>query len=80
MIADVSGIICDGAKAGCALKIGTVVLSAFQCASLALNDSDADSRNGIVKDDVEQSIRNLGILGKNGMRDTDQVILDMMIG
>lgn len=79
MIADVSGIICDGAKAGCSLKIGTVVASAFQCAMLALRDYSAGDLDGIVSADVESTIHNLGILGSRGMADTDQVILDMMV-
>lgn len=79
MIADVSGIICDGAKAGCSLKIGTVVSGAFQCAMLALQDSSAGDLDGIVTGDVESSIRNLGELGNRGMADTDRVILDMMV-
>lgn len=79
MVATVSGIICDGAKAGCALKIASVVSSAFQCAALALNNSCAGGSDGIVEDDVEESIRNLGELGNRGMAGTDRVILDMML-
>lgn len=79
MIADVSGIICDGAKAGCALKIATVISSAYQCALLAVKDFGAGALDGIVTEDVESSIRNLGELGNRGMADTDQVILDMMV-
>ena len=80
MVADVSGIICDGAKSGCALKIATVTASAFQCAMLALNDSGAGKTDGIVSKSVEDTIRNLGELGNKGMADTDRVILDMMVG
>lgn len=79
MIADVSGIICDGAKAGCALKIGTVVSGAFQCSMLALNKKSAGNLDGIVAKDVESTIKNLGELGNRGMADTDRVILDMMV-
>lgn len=79
MIADVSGMICDGAKAGCALKIGTVVSGAFQCSVLALNNYSAGDLDGIVSRDVEETIRNLGELGNRGMADTDRVILDMMV-
>lgn len=79
MIADVSGIICDGAKAGCALKIGTVISSAFQCSMLALKNFSAGDLDGIVSGDVENTIRNLGELGNRGMADTDRVILDMMV-
>ena len=79
MIADVSGIICDGAKSGCALKIATVVSSAFQCAVLALRNSSAGELDGIVTDNVETTIRNLGELGNKGMCNTDKVILNMMV-
>ncbi|HJD29425.1 MAG TPA: L-serine ammonia-lyase, iron-sulfur-dependent, subunit alpha [Candidatus Blautia avicola] len=79
MIADVSGIICDGAKSGCALKIATVVSSAFQCAVLALRNSSAGELDGIVSDNVETTIRNLGELGNKGMCNTDKVILNMMV-
>lgn len=79
MTADVSGIICDGAKAGCALKIGTVISSAFQCAMVAMKNNSAGNLDGIVSDDVESTIRNLGELGNRGMADTDRVILDMMV-
>ena len=78
MAADVSGIICDGAKAGCALKIATVIGSAFQCARLALCGSGAGDLDGIVADDVETTIQNIGKLGKIGMAGTDQVILNLM--
>lgn len=79
MIADVSGIICDGAKAGCALKIATVTASAYRCSVLALKDFSAGGMDGIVSEDVEETIRNLGILCNQGMADADRVILDMMI-
>jgi L-cysteine desulfidase len=79
MIADVSGIICDGAKSGCALKVATVISSAFRCSLLALRNSCVESREGIVANDVESTIRNLGELGNRGMADTDQVILDLMV-
>lgn len=78
MVADVSGMICDGAKAGCSLKIATAVTSAYRNAYLALRDLGAASSDGIVCEDVEETIRNLGILGTEGMAETDRVILSMM--
>ncbi|MDD3336411.1 MAG: L-serine ammonia-lyase, iron-sulfur-dependent, subunit alpha [Eubacteriales bacterium] len=78
VIADVSGIICDGAKSGCALKVATVVSSAFRGARLALKGSGAGSLDGIVSSEVETSIRNIGRLGNEGMIAADRVILDMM--
>ena len=79
MVADISGLICDGAKAGCALKIATSISAAIQCAYLALEGVEAPNRDGIVCESVEDTICNLGNLGNNGMRTTDHVILDMML-
>ncbi len=82
MVADISGLICDGAKAGCALKIATSIAGAIQCAYLALEGVEAPEHDGIVCEDVEDTIcnlGNLGNLGNNGMRVTDHVILDMMM-
>lgn len=79
MVADISGLICDGAKYGCALKIATSVSSAFRCASLAVHNITASGNDGIVDEDVEQTILNLAALGNQGMQDTDKLILNMMI-
>ena len=79
MIADISGLICDGAKSSCALKIASSISSAMQCAQLALAGVSAGHLDGIIAADVEATIRNLGSLGSRGMERTDRVILDMMI-
>lgn len=79
MVADISGLICDGAKAGCALKIATSVAGAIQCAYLAVEGVEAPEKDGIVCADVEETIHNLGNLGNKGMCVTDRVILDMML-
>lgn len=79
MVADISGLICDGAKYGCALKIATSVGSAFRCATLAVSNVTASGNDGIVHEDVEQTIQNLAALGNKGMLDTDKLILHMMI-
>ena len=79
MIADISGMICDGAKSSCALKIASSVASAMQCAQLAMAGVSATGLDGIVAGNVELSIRNLANLGTAGMEKTDSVILDMMI-
>lgn len=78
MIANISGMICDGAKGSCALKVSTAASVAVQSAILALNGSITSSRNGIIADSAEETIRNLGILSKHGMVETDKVILDIM--
>lgn len=79
MVADISGIICDGAKPGCSLKIATSLSSAWQCSRLALRHVAVGRLDGIVDGDVEQTIRNLGALGNDGMQVTDGVILNMMV-
>ena len=78
MIADVSGVICDGAKPGCSLKIASGISSAFMASMLALSDMHATAYDGIVGKTQEKSIENLGILSTDGMSVTDHVILDML--
>ncbi len=78
MIANTSGMICDGAKEGCALKLSTSVSAAIQSALLAINDNIVPSKNGIVATSAEETIRNLGELSVKGMGISDRVILDMM--
>lgn len=79
MIGNVSGMICDGAKGGCALKLSTASNLAVFNAKLSLMDSVVGHKNGIVHDSLEQSIKNLGVLSRKGMKLTDQVILDIMM-
>lgn len=79
MIADISGLICDGAKDTCALKIATGVSSALQCAHLALvDDRNISGREGIIDEELDQTIKNLGRIATEGMTPTDKVILDIM--
>lgn len=79
MVADISGVVCDGAKPGCALKIATAVSSAIRSASMALNGLGANAHDGIVTMDVEQTLKNLGMLGNEGMRAANSAILEMML-
>ncbi len=78
MIANLSGMICDGAKVGCALKLATSASAAIQSALLALNDQVVPTKNGIIANTAEDTIKNLGMLSEEGMHFTDQVILKMM--
>jgi L-cysteine desulfidase len=78
MLGSIVGMICDGAKTGCALKVATAVNSGVNAALLSMNNVAISSTDGIVDDDVEQCIRNLGRLGSEGMSCTDKVILDIM--
>lgn len=79
MLADVSGMICDGAKSTCALKIATSINAAIQCANLALSDISPDHSQGIVFDDAQDTIAHLSDLVKKGMCTTDETILDIML-
>lgn len=79
IVADISGVVCDGAKPGCALKIATAVNSAIRSASMAMNGIGANRYDGIVNIDVEKTLANLGTLGNDGMVATNQVILNMML-
>jgi L-cysteine desulfidase len=78
MIANISGMICDGAKPGCALKVTSGVSTAIFSAYLAMQHSYADSTEGIVEDDIDRTIRNLTRIGHDGMQVTDDLILDIM--
>lgn len=78
MIGDISGIICDGAKNGCALKISTSVSAALQSAILAISGFEVSENDGIIDCDVEKTIRNLASIGTEGMIATDKVILNIM--
>ena len=79
MIGNVTGMICDGAKAGCALKVSSGVGSAIQSALLALEGVVISSNDGIIEDDVEKTIQNLGRVGSEGMTQTDDLLLQIMV-
>lgn len=79
MVGDVTGIICDGAKPGCALKIATAVSAAQRAAVLALSLEHTVQPYGIVSSDVEATIQNLGTLGRDGMGNANAVVLRMML-
>ena len=78
MIANISGMICDGAKPGCALKVTSGVSTAIFSAYLAMQHSYAGSTEGIVEEDIDRTIRNLTRIGHDGMQVTDDLILDIM--
>ena len=78
MIANLTGMICDGAKPSCALKLTSGVSTAVLSAMLAMQHRYVTSVEGIIDDDVDQSIRNLTAIGSKGMNDTDSFVLDIM--
>lgn len=79
MIANISGMICDGAKPGCALKVTSGISTAILSASLAMQHSYAGATEGIVEEDIDRTIRNLTRIGREGMTQTDDLILDIML-
>lgn len=79
MISDLSGMICDGAKETCALKIATVTNAAIQCANLAINGISATANDGIVAKDVEETIESIETLIQNGLKNVDDTILNIML-
>lgn len=78
MVGNVTGMICDGAKPSCSLKASTGVSSAMISALLAIEDTHCSALEGIVASDVDQSILNLALIGREGMADTDLRILNVM--
>lgn len=79
MLGDVTGMLCDGAKANCALKICTCVFTAFHCAAMALRNEVVKSTDGIVEDDPEVTIANFVKLGNDGSPKMDDLVLDMLL-
>ena len=79
MAGNITGMVCDGAKVGCAMKVASGVSCAIQSAVLALRGTCIPSTDGIIEDDVEKTIRNIGKIGSAGMKTTDQMILDIML-
>ncbi len=79
MIGNTAGMVCDGAKEGCSLKVATNTSAAVQAALLALNEVCISSKDGIITDDIEETINNLAELVYGGMSETDLTILQIMM-
>lgn len=78
MIANLTGMICDGAKPSCALKISSGVSTAILSALLSMEGKCVTSSEGIIDDDVDKSIHNLTSIGADAMRATDDMVLNIM--
>lgn len=76
---DLAGVICDGAKAGCALKLATAAGTAVQAALFSLHGIQVRATDGIIGDTGEQTMRNIGELSSRGMVETDRAILRIML-
>lgn len=78
MIANLAGMVCDGAKPACALKVTSGVSTAVLSAMLAIQNRHATNAEGLIEDDVDRCIRNLTRIGASGMNETDRMVLDIM--
>ncbi len=78
MVANITGMICDGAKPSCALKIASGVSTATLSALMAIEDTTVTDQEGIIDDDIDITIENLALIGTKGMNETDQIVLDIL--
>ena len=78
MVANLTGMICDGAKPSCSLKVTSGVATAVLSATLAMNQRVTTSLEGIIENNVDNCIRNLTEIGRCGMSETDRLILEIM--
>jgi len=78
MIANLTGMICDGAKPSCALKLASGVSTAVLSAMMAMEHRCVSKLEGIIDEDVDKCIRNLTAIGRDGMNETDKLILKIM--
>jgi len=79
MAGDAAGMVCDGAGCSCAMKVATSVSSMYRAVNLALQGTVIPASNGLVCDDIDQTIKGIGRLGTDGMKETDPVVLNIMI-
>jgi L-cysteine desulfidase len=79
VIEDLAGVICDGAKAGCALKLSTAAGTAVQAALFSLQGVNVQATDGIIGESPEQTMKNIGTLTTQGMIETDRTILRIML-
>lgn len=78
MIATLTGMVCDGAKPSCSLKIASGVSTSLLSAILAMEEKCVSSVEGIIDNDVDKSILNLTRIGSESMNETDHTVLDIM--
>lgn len=79
MVGDSVGMVCDGAGCSCAMKVASAVSSMYRATQLARKGIVIPSSNGLVCDDIDATIRGLGVLGTEGLKETDPVILNIMM-
>lgn len=77
-IAGTTGMICDGCKPSCVLKLASATSSAFQSAMMAMENICVASTDGIIEDDVDKSLENMASIGRDAMLEMDNVVLNIM--
>jgi L-cysteine desulfidase len=78
MVANITGMICDGAKPSCSLKIASGVSTATLSALMAIENTTVTDQEGIINEDIDKTIMNLALIGTKGMNETDQIVLDIL--
>ena len=79
-LCNVGGIVCDGAKSSCAAKIASAVNAGTMSYRMAKIGHAFQGGDGLAGDDIEETIRNIGRMGRVGMKPTDVEILNIMVG
>lgn len=79
MVASLTGMVCDGAKPSCSLKLSSGVSQAFQAAMMAMENRCVSSMEGIIDEDIDRTIENLAEIGREGMVAVDRMILQIML-
>lgn len=78
-LANVAGIICDGAKASCAAKIASSVGAAIMAVNLTMYGNSFSPGDGVVKEDANATVKSVAAIAREGMKETDEVILGIMV-
>jgi len=78
VIGDITGILCDGAKSGCSMKVMSSVQSSIRAALLAVDGFSIDCQDGIIGKSPEETIQHLWIVDKFGMKNVDATVLQIM--
>ncbi len=79
ILEDLAGVICDGAKAGCAIKLNTAAGAAVQAALFSLQGVNVKDTDGIIGNSTRQTVQNMGALSHDGMIQADKTILKIML-
>ena len=78
MVGNITGMLCDGAKPSCSMKVSSGVSSAMLSALLAMKNQVVTAQEGIVDNDVDKTIDNLTAIGRESMNETDKLVLEIM--